>query len=111
MENSYYQHRIACEKLRAHSGALISPGCYVLKLRGYTLGDDGAFGLADMDHLGPGIRDHGSLVSATIEDCRLNFPPARYAGIFPADGAACFDLGPGDLEMMPAHCAAFGNEI
>src|SRR6185437_5857153 len=77
------------------------------------LGNDPAGGvLAEMDHLGPGI----DLLVAVRDRDRIEFAARVVAAqdaarIFPGDGRAGLDLGPGDLRIAAAAIAALGDEI
>src|SRR6202011_919361 len=80
---------------------------------GDALGDDPAGGvLAEMDHLGAGI----DLLVAVRNRDRIELATRIVAAqdaarIFPGDGRAGLDLGPGNLGIVAAAVAALGNEI
>src|SRR5580693_4460163 len=90
------------------------PAIGVLRNAGSNaLGDDPARGvLAEMDHLGAGI----DLLVAVRNRDRIELA-ARIvatqdaARIFPGDGGAGLDLGPGNLRIVAAAIAALGDEI
>src|SRR4051794_23703120 len=78
-----------------------------------ALGDDPARGvLAEMNHLGAGIdllvtvrnRDRVKLTTRIVA-------AQDAARIFPRDGRAGFNLGPGDLRIVATAIATLGDEI
>src|SRR5215213_4161965 len=80
---------------------------------GDALGDDAARGVfAEMDHLGAGI----DLLEAVGYRDRIEFAARIIAAqnaawIFPGDGGAGLDLGPGNLGVAAAAVAALGHKI
>src|SRR5262249_10326348 len=81
--------------------------------RGDALGDDPAGRvLAEMKHLGAGI----DLLVAVGDRDRIDLPARVVAAknaarIFPGDGRAGLELGPGDLRALAAAVAALGDEV
>src|SRR6201987_5524500 len=78
-----------------------------------ALGDDPRRGvLAQMNHLGAGI----DLLVAVRDRNRVELAARIVAAqdaarIFPGDGGAGLDLGPGNLRIVAAAIAALGDEI
>ena len=86
----------------------------VLRLAGRdALGDDPAGRvLAEMNHLGAGI----DLLAAVRDRDRVELAARIVAAqdaarIFPGDGRAGLDLGPGNLRILAAAIAALGDEV
>ncbi len=78
-----------------------------------SFGDDRAAGvLADVDHFGAGV----GLLHVVGQRDGIEFADAvvanqEHARIFPSDGGAGFDLGPGNLGIATGAFAALGHEI
>src|SRR5262245_6861118 len=111
------QQRVAIGEVARALGAAVGAHQAAIGVVGVAgrdaLGDDPAGGvLAEMQHLGAGI----DLLVAVRDRDRIKFTTRVVAAqnaarIFPGDGGAGLELGPGDLRVLAAAVAALGDEI